>query len=278
MRTRSLALLFVAGLLMVSPGCTGLFFRPSRIIVDDALVRKYQPLDVYFNSSDGLMLHGWFFKAREEKGTILVCHGNVQNIGTHAKLDLWLIDKGYNLFIFDYRGYGRSQGTPDMKGVHRDAEAALEAVLFALPRERHDDVIVFGKSLGGAISVYTVANSPYKHRVKALILDSVFSSYRMLAREKVSTSIIGWPFQYPLSYLVNDDYSPIRFIDRIAPVPVMIIHGIDDPVVPAHHGRMLFDAALPPKEFWEILFPGHVLSQADEAIRSRILHFIEDGN
>jgi fermentation-respiration switch protein FrsA (DUF1100 family) len=242
-------------------------------MVDDPLVRKYQPRDIFFKSSDGLMLHGWYFQARKEKGTILVLHGNVENISTHAKLDLWLIDEGYNLFIFDYRGYGRSQGTPEVRGVHLDAEAALETALFSLPREKRDNIIVFGKSLGGAIAVYTAANSAHKGRIKALLLDSPFASYRLLAREKIAESIIGWPFQYPLSYLVNDDYSPLQCIGKVSPVPVMIIHGNDDAIVPAHHGRELFAAALPPKEFREILFPGHVQAQADEPTRKGILIF-----
>ncbi len=274
MRTKSLFLFLVVGLLIQSTGCTGLFFKPSRHIVDDPLVRKYQPLDVYFKSSDGLMLHGWYFMARQEKGTILVCHGNVENISTHVKLDLWLIDEGYSLFIFDYRGYGRSEGAPDVRGVHLDAEAALQTALFSLPRQKHDNIIVFGKSLGGAIAVYAAANSPHKGRIKALVLDSPFSSYRLLAREKIAESIIGWPFQYPLSYLVNDDYSPLRFIGRVAPVPMMIIHGSEDTIVPVHHGRMLFNAALPPKEFREILSPGHVLAQTDEPTRKGILSFL----
>ncbi len=242
--------------------------------MNDAEVQRRDPRDVYFKSADGLSLHGWYFRAREEKGTILVCHGNVENISTHVKLDLWLIDAGYNLFIFDYRGYGRSEGAPDVRGIHLDAEAALETVLFALPRTRNDGIIVFGKSLGGAVAIYTVANSPYKGRVKALILDSAFSDYRRIAREKIAESIIGWPFQYPLSWLVNDDYSPAKYIAKVSPVPVVIIHGAHDEIVPEHHGRILYDAALPPKEFWELTIPGHVLAQADAETRRKLLDFL----
>jgi len=157
----------------------------------------------------------------------------VENLSTHVKLDLWLIDAGYNLFIF-------------------------------------------GKSLGGAVAVYTVANSPHKDRVKALVLDSPFSSYRRIAREKIADSIIGWPFQYPLSRLINDDFSPMKFIRKIAPVPVVIIHGNHDGIVPEHHGRILYDAALPPKELWELSIPGHVRAQADEGTRKKLLDYLAD--
>ena len=261
-------------LLLPIVDCTNGFFRPSRQFITSPEVQEHAPQDIYFSSSDGLMLHGWYFRAREARGTILVCHGNVENISTHVKLDLWLIDAGYNVFIFDYRGYGRSQGTPDVQGIHRDAEAALETLLRMQPREGHDDIIVFGKSLGGAVAVYTVANSPYKDRVKALILDSVFSSYRKIAQEKIADSIIGWPIQIPLAYLVNDDYSPIKFIKQVSPVPVVIISGKRDDIVPGHHSRILYEAALSPRELWEIEVPGHVKMQADEATRKKLLGYL----
>jgi fermentation-respiration switch protein FrsA (DUF1100 family) len=261
-------------LLFALAGCTSLFFEPSKEFITNAEVENYSPQDVYFKSPDGLVLRGWYFRAREERGTILVCHGNVENISTHVKLDLWLIDEGYNLFIFDYRGYGKSQGAPGVKGIQLDAEAALETLLFVLPRGKQDNVIVFGKSLGGAVAVYLVANSPYKNRVKALILDSPFASYRMIAREKVAASIIGWPVQYPLSYLVNDDYSPVQYVGKVSPVPIVIIHGNQDEIVPVHHGRILYDAALPPKQFWELTVPGHVRAQADEATRKRLSAYL----
>jgi fermentation-respiration switch protein FrsA (DUF1100 family) len=261
-------------LIVFSPGCTHLFFKPSKEIVINPEILKHSPADVYFTSSDGIALHGWYFRAKEERGTILICHGNVENLSTHVMLDLWLIDAGYNLFIFDYRGYGRSEGAPDVKGINRDAEAALETLLLKLPRAKHDNVIVFGKSLGGAVAVYTVANSPYKDRVKALILDSAFSDYRTIAREKVSDSVIGWPFQYPMSLLVNDDFSPVKYIGKIAPVPLVIIQGKYDDIVPEHHGRILFEAARQPKEFWEIEVPGHVKAQADEGTRKKLLDYL----
>jgi len=263
--------LLVIVLTLLLADCTGLFFKPMRQFIDDPLVMRYAPQDVLFKSPDGLNLHGWYVRARNEKGAVLVCHGNVENISTHIKLDLWLVDAGYSVFIFDYRGFGRSEGAPDIRGVHRDAEAALETLLLTLPRIGKDGIFVFGKSLGASIAVYTVAHSPYKDRVKALVLDSPFSSYRRIAREKVADSIIGWPFQYPLSLLVNDEFSPERFIRDIAPIPIVIVHGNDDPVVPAHHSDILFDAALPPKEMREVAQPGHVLAQDDAMTRERIL-------
>jgi len=252
-------------------GCTRLFFRPGREFENDPATMRHAPEDVYFTSADKVKLHGWYIAARgQERGTILVCHGNVENISTHVKLDLWLVDAGYNLFIFDYRGYGRSEGSPDVKGINRDAEAALETLLARKPGR----VIVFGKSLGGAVAVNTVANSPYRRSVKGVILEGTFASYRMIAREKIAGSIIGWPLQYPLSLLVSDDCSPVDYIKRLAPIPVLIMHGRDDAIVPQHHGKILCEAAAEPKQYWE-LSPGHVKSWTDAATRERLLAYLD---
>jgi fermentation-respiration switch protein FrsA (DUF1100 family) len=269
-----MVLIVFFSVILTLSGCTYLFFKPSKEFINSPEVMAYSPRDVSFQSADGVKLHGWYFQAKKERGTILICHGNVGNLSTHVKLDLWLVDEGYNLFIFDYRGYGRSESTPDVKGIQLDAEAALETLLLTLPREKNDRIIVFGKSLGGAVAVHTIANSPYKNRIKALILDSAFSSYRRIAREKIAESIIGWPFQYPLSYLVNDDYSPVKCIKNIAPVPVVVIHGNRDEIVPEIHGRILYEAARQPKEFWELKTPGHVKAQADDDIRKKLLDYL----
>jgi fermentation-respiration switch protein FrsA (DUF1100 family) len=270
---RYLFFILLAALLLVFAGCTRLFFKPGKEFVSDPLTQKYAPEEVYFTSPDGVKLYGWYFKRPEARGTILVCHGNVENISTHVKLDLWLVEAGYNLFIFDYRGYGRSGGQPDVKGVHLDAEAALGTLVTRL-QHPGGRIIVFGKSLGGAIATHLVAASPYKGRVKALILDSVFSDYRMIAREKIADSIVGWPFQYPLSFLVNDDYSPLKTIRDIAPIPLLVVYGTDDPIVPGHHGRLLYDAASEPKMLWVSSVPGHVKSFSDAAFREKLLNYL----
>ncbi len=260
----------VAAAALLLAGCTRLFFRPGTEFVNDPVTAQHAPRDVYFTSADSVKLHGWYFAAHAPaRGSILICHGNVENISTHVKLDLWLVDAGYNLFIFDYRGYGRSEGSPDVTGVNMDAEAALETLLARVP----GSVIVFGKSLGGAVAVYTVATSPFRDRVKAVILESTFSSYRMIAREKIAASIIGWPLQYPLSYLVSDERSPVDYISRLSPIPVLIMHGSQDTIVPLHHGRLLYEAAAQPKQYWELNL-GHVKSWTDPPTRERLLEYL----
>jgi len=262
---------------LVFSGCGSLFFYPHKQLYDNPVAQQFSPEDLYFKTPDGLTLHGWFFRTAkpDARATILILHGNAENLSTHVNSVLWLIREGFNLFIFDYRGYGRSQGSPSIKGVHVDAEAALKTLL-SLPNMDKGQIIVLGQSIGGAIAVYTVANTPYKDRISALVIDSAFSSYRRIAREKLAQVFITWPFQYPLSLFFSDDYSPIKWIKKVSPVPVLIIHGEQDPVVPGHHGQVLYDAALQPKDFWKTTAPGHVRSFADEGVREKLVVYLTE--
>jgi len=260
--------------LFASTGCSGLFFYPSRDMQEGPAVKTFKHHDVVFPSSDGVPIHGWYFPAENARGSILVLHGNAQNLSTHVNSVLWLVKEGFNLFIIDYRGYGWSGGEPSLAGVHLDAAAALDK-LFDMPETEPGRVVVLGQSIGGSIAVYTVVHSPHKDRIKALVIDSAFSSYRRIAREKMNDIWITWPFQYPFSFFFNDDYSAVKFIGNVAPVPLLILHGIDDPVVPTHHGRMLFEAARQPKELWLTATPGHISSFADEKVRRALLQYLD---
>ena len=212
-------------LLLVTTGCSTLFFHPSRDMQEGPAVKLFKHHDVMFVSSDGVPIHGWYFPVENARGSILVLHGNAQNLSTHVNSVLWLVKEGYNLFIIDYRGYGWSGGEPELEGVHRDADAALEK-LFAMPETDPDRVVVLGQSLGGSIAVYTVAHSPHKDRIRALVIDSAFSSYRLIAREKLDNFWLTWPFQYPLSWTINNDYSAEKWIGQVSPMPVLILHGL----------------------------------------------------
>jgi len=262
-------------LLFTATGCSGLFFHPSRDMQEGPAVKQFNHRDVVFPSSDGIPLHGWYFPAENARGSILVLHGNAQNLSTHVNSVLWLVKEGFNIFIIDYRGYGWSGGETDLAGAHRDADAALEK-LFSLPETDPDRVVVLGQSLGGSIATYTVVHSRHKDRIRALVIDSAFSSYRRIAREKLDSFWLTWPFQYPLSWTVNDSYSAEKWIGQASPMPVLILHGLDDPVVPVHHGRMLSEATRQPKEFWLTARPGHVQSFGEEAVRKNFVDYLSN--
>jgi fermentation-respiration switch protein FrsA (DUF1100 family) len=262
--------------LIMSAGCTHLFFHPEKKLVHNPYLDMVNYEDISFKTTDGLTLQGWLLKPEGKSwGTILYLHGNAENISTHVNNVLWLVKEGFAVFVFDYRGYGNSDGRPSIKGVHLDAEAALNAIV-NLSGSDSNNIIVLGQSLGGAIAVYTVANSRLKSHVKALVIDSVFSSYRGIAREKAAQFVITWPLQYPLSFLVNNHYSPEKWIGKISPVPLLIIHGDRDTIVPLHHGTALYEKASSPKKLWVVKGAGHIGAFAEKDIRQKLVGYLKD--
>lgn len=231
--------------------------------------------DIYFMSTDKIKLHGWFLPSKGEvAGTVLFLHGNAENISTHIYSVAWLPEQGFNVFLFDYRGYGSSPGKPDMEGVHDDADKALEYLAKHSDIDSHG-VIVLGQSLGGAIGIYLAAHSVYADRIKALIVESAFSGYRRIIRDKLAGLWITWPLQWPLSYMVSDQYNPLEAMAKIAPKPLLIIHGTDDLIVSVYHARLLFQAANRPKELWIVSGGRHIAAFNQIQYRERLLSFLK---
>lgn len=265
---------FIACLICLCAGCTNLFFQPSKDLIDNPNLTCFKYEDVHFTAPDGVNLHGWLINGKGyHKGIILFLHGNAQNISTHVSNVLWLAAEGFDVFAFDYRGYGRSEGRPSIEGVHEDARAALEYTINR-PEFGKEKIVVLGQSLGGAIAIFTVAHLPDKSRIAAVIADSTFAGYRMIARETLAGIFFTWPFQYPLSMLINDDYSPVKCIKDLSSVPVLILHGKRDRVVPPHHGEILYTAALPPREIIESDVVGHINLFSDPLNREKLLNFL----
>lgn len=255
------------GMLMLC-GCSALLLHPEKGLRPNPVARRFNPQDIFFPSGDGETLHGWFFRSGQAKGTVLVFHGNAENISTHVNGVLWLVQEGFNLFIVDYRGYGFSTGSPDLAGAHRDGIAALEH-LVTLPGVDPERLIILGQSLGGTVATYVAAAAPRRGAVKLLVLDSTFCSYRQIAREKLAGFFLTWPLQYPLSWLFSDDYSPEHWIGTVT-APVIIIHDMDDRIVHFSHGEQLLAAATGPKELWATNGHGHISSFAEKEIRQRL--------
>ena len=206
--------------------------------------------DVHLQSADGTRLHGWFLPARNQprRGLIYFLHGNAENISTHYVAISWLNRYGWDLFLIDYRGFGLSEGAPHIPGVNQDARAGLD---WAVARARQDQLplVVFGQSLGGATAATVVAHSQ-PGEVQALVLDSAFSGYRLIAREKLGELWLTSPLRYPLAWTVRDDFSPDRYLHQRPPMPLLILHGCADLTVPCSHGERLYRTATPPVWLW----------------------------
>lgn len=256
-------------------GCTQIFLQPDRLTHYPDRPLGTAAEDVSLATSDGLRLHALRMGVSgRPKATLLYLHGNAENLSTHARLVSWLPAQGYQVLALDYRGFGRSEGERDVAGAHADAETALEW-LVAQGRENTGPIIVYGQSIGGSIAIRLVADSPLRGQVAALISDSAFSSYRRIAREKLSLLWLTWPFQWPASLLVSDRYAAIAVVDRISPIPLLLIHGDADIVVDVSHARRLFDAAKEPKELWVVPEGHHIDATMHAPVRERLLNFLQ---
>jgi fermentation-respiration switch protein FrsA (DUF1100 family) len=227
--------------------------------------------DIYFQSSDGVQLHGWFLPAKKlpTKGTILFVHGNAENISTHIGSVWWLPSEGFNVFLFDYRGFGYSEGNTDLDGAQEDFHAALKT-LINMPEVDPARIAVFGQSLGGALAICGLRDSPYRKQLRGLVVEGVFDSLRNITRNKLNEFWLTWPFQYPLSWLVKDNLRPIDAISKLSPMPVLIIHGTADEVIPFDIGEKLHRAAREPKSFWTVAGAAHIAAMTDPRMRERL--------
>jgi hypothetical protein len=270
-------LLFILGLTAaLLAGCNGVFFfpDPARMSSPDQLGLKYE--DVYLPANDDTRLHAWFLPAVGKAiGTILFLHGNAENIGTHIMSVHWLPAQGFNVFLLDYRGYGDSSGKPSVEGVQDDVDSAMRTLL-ARPDVDPDRIVMFGQSLGGAIAIYNVTHSPYRQHIRALAVESAFASYRQIAREKLAAFWLTWPLQYPLSWLISDQYSPAGAVAGISPIPLLIIHGDHDPIVPVAHGKRLFELAREPKQLWIVPGGGHIQAFQHRDYRDRFVAYLTE--
>lgn len=200
-------------------------------------------------------------------------HGNGENMTSHFLFVWWLTLEGWDVFAFDYRGYGASGGRKSLSGAVEDGEAALA---YARGRAKGRPIVVLGQSLGGALALASLERDGGEG-VKGLILDSTFASYRGIARDKLSQLWLTWLFQYPLSFLVSDALAPERLAKRRKPVPLLVLHGTGDPIVPISQGRRLYEAAVGPKEFVEVPGSGHTeaFGARRAAFKPAIIRFLD---
>jgi len=191
--------------------------------------------DVTLQTSDDLRLHAWFIPVQNPRATVLFCHGNAGNISHRLDSIRLLHSLGLQVLIFDYRGYGKSEGRPSEPGSYRDVDAAWHY----LRQERglaDTGIIIFGRSLGAAVA----ADLASRTRPAAVILESAFTSVPDMA-----AGIYPWLPVRLLSRYRYDNLAKVARIDR----PLLLVHSRQDEIIPFAHGERLFDRAREPKQF-----------------------------
>jgi hypothetical protein len=196
--------------------------------------------DVWFQAQDGTKLHGWYCPVEEARAVVLFAHGNAGNLSHRSWLAEYMQERlGVSVMMFDYRGYGRSQGTPTAKGILQDGRAACAALAEQAGVEE-SDLVLMGRSLGGAVVTPLAAETG----ARGLILQSTFSSVKDVAA-----------FHYPkLSWLVPANKLNSASLIPKYEGPVLQSHGNADRVVPYTSGKKLFEAANEPKQW--VTIPG----------------------
>lgn len=191
--------------------------------------------EVWISTEDGVRLNAWFRANPASSKVLLWLHGNATNIGRQMEELEAYSRLGINILALDYRGYGKSEGSPDEAGVYRDAEAAYR-YLTEQRRWVPENIIVYGHSLGGAVAVDLAS----RHPCGGLIVESSFTSVGEMARMM---------FHLPLiEYLPRSRFDSLTKIARVR-APILVIHGTRDPTIPFSMGKRLFDAAPEPKWF-----------------------------
>ncbi len=250
-------------------GTDWLFYIPTR---DEPKTPRDYGLnyqDVEFRSKDGTKLHGWFIPAKgaeEAKATIVFSHGNAGSLGHHIPFVSWLPAHGFHVFMYDYRGYGKSEGKISRRGLVADASAAFRIVA-ARPEPGARRIVSLAHSLGCAKSIAAAAlDRP--PGLRGVVVVSGFSSYREMA--KIWGGQVG-------ANLTDDDLAPAGLIGKLAPVPVLVVHGELDEIIPFAEGRVLAAAAREPKEFIPIPHGHHtdILVVDKGKWRREILAWIE---
>jgi hypothetical protein len=271
-------------LMLLISGCSSVFYQPTGIQYSSPDQFELKHDEFFFKTKepveDKVDLHAWHIKSKTAtppKGLVVLFHGNAQNISAHYLSVAWMTNQGYDVFVFDYRGYGRSGGTPNQEGIHYDSLAALEEAYKLSKKRKAKRFIVFGQSLGGIIAMRAVHDFKHKDKIDLLVQESTFSSYQGIAKSKLQEHW-GTYLLSPLSYvLVSDAYASSKVLDQVK-VPTLVIHGTRDLVIPHRFGKEIYQKLKGPKWYWEVKNGIHnnAFFHNNYEYRRKFLDFIED--
>lgn len=262
-------------LFMLLSSCTSLLFYPQKQLIRTPSDIGLAYENIKLKASDGTALHGWWLPAKGElKGSVYFLHGNAENISTHIGSVYWLPEAGYNVFLLDYRGYGLSEGNPELPEIFQDIDAGM---LWFNNKTQYTNQprFMLAQSIGATLGIYYVAtHTAESASLTGLVVDAPLASYHQIVREKLAGFWLTWPLQYPLSWLLPERYSPERVISQISPLPLLMFSSPDDDVIPYHHTQTLFALAGEPKQL--ITTSGaHISTFSQASYREQLLHFFK---
>jgi uncharacterized protein len=246
--SRIFSYLAFLGLALLISSCSTLLYYPTDYMYVEEDSMNPKPTEWAFKSRDGQDLFGWYFEsAKPAKGVIILFHGNGENRSSHFASLYWAVDEGYDLFVFDYPGYGKSYGQPTPQST---VDAGVGALTILKEKKPKLPIIVYGHSLGGAVAMRAVYEARGVVQPKLLVVSSSFLSYRKAVQKVLAHHWGTWLLQ-PVALGFNDKWSPKKIIKDIG-VPLLVIHSKDDEVIPFHLGEQIYREATEPKEFWPI--------------------------
>ena len=265
-----LALVVVVLVALLLAGCVErMFFYPDSTQYTRPEQFGLQHEDVFITAADGSRLHGWWLPARGAAlGSVLHLHGNAANVSNHLPLVAWLPAAGFNVLMLDYRGFGRSQGKSTLDGVVEDAAAAL-AYLRMRPGVDGGRLIVLGQSLGGATALRLLARDG--SGVRLAVIEAAFASYRGIARDAAMQSVVLAPL-VPVAtpMLPGAQADPVAALGALR-VPLLLVHGTADEVIPFRHGEQLAAAAPPSSQFIRVDGARHMESLTRADVQRQVL-------
>ncbi len=232
-------------------GCSSIIYQPDKYLYATPEQFKVKFEAFTTPSLDGTKLSAWkmYSNTKDPKNLILYFHGNAQNLTSHFVNSVWMMDHGFDGLIFDYRGYGLSEGTPEPKGVSEDGLAFLNYAYDLYKKGKYKRFIVYAQSLGGAIALKSLEDFKHRDEISLLVLDSTFLSPREVAREKTF---------WPLSLIITNSYTADPKLSHLT-MPVLSIHSTEDFVIAYKLGQKLYEriTTAPKKDFWTLNVRGH---------------------
>jgi uncharacterized protein len=258
-------------------GCSveRIYYYPNAVLYADPANAGLAYEVVNYPSLNGKRLSGIHFETDQApKGIVVHFHGNFGNVSNHFPASVFLLKEGFDLLVFDYQGFGGSEGRPSPQATVEDG---IASVRYAYNRRRAKDsgVGVFGQSIGAAVAAVVAGEEPL---VKAAVLEAGFTTYRAITKDVMKRSFLTWPFAFVFPPLaVRRRYDPVDSMARISPRPVFLLHGNRDRTIPVRMSRELFQKAREPKTLWIVEGADHLACRraAGQTYDKRISEFFE---